>query len=423
MKIAILGAGPIGLEATLYGSVAGLDVHLYERGRVGDNVRRWGYVSLFTEWARNRSPLAEKLLLQRGDVLPPAEERSTGDQLCDYLVRMASLPPMRGKISPQTEVVSITRDGLIKSDYWGDVRRKSRPFRVLTRGVAGEKVTLYDAILDCTGVYTSPNPVGKGGARCPGEAHLAPYIDYAIPDVIGKARSRFLNKHTLVVGAGHSAATTALAVADLMVHGSRTQLTWVVRRSLASDGTMYYIDPNDIASGRRQLGERANALMHYERAQVKMQTQVEALSRRAGRFTVTLSDGSQIECDNVCAHTGFRPDMTLWEELQITPHPATGGAGRLADAILESNARAGVGLSTGYAQRHAVVEKPDAGPQGASRELLRLDEPNFFVLGIKSYGRDAGFLMQNGFRQIRDVYQLLSGNEKLDLYNGALDPK
>jgi hypothetical protein len=423
MKIAILGGGPIGIEAALYGTVAGFDVHVYERGRIGDNVRQWGYVRLFTEWERNRSPLAAKLLAQRGDVLPPAEENSTGDQLCDYLVRISSLAQMRGKISPQTEVLSVARDGLIKSDFWGDVRRTSRPFRVLTRGVAGEKVALYDAVLDCTGVYTSPNPAGKGGAWCPGETQFASYIDYAIPDIAGRDRNRFFNKHTLVVGAGHSAATSALAVADLMVQGAKTHLTWVVRRAHAFDGSLYYIDPKDTASGRHKLGERANALMGYEHVDLKVQTQVESLVRRAGQFVVTLSDGSQIECDNICAHTGFRPDPALWAELQIAQHPATGGAGKLADAIMESNARAGVGISTGYAQRQADVEKPDAAPSGAARELLKLDEPNFFVLGIKSYGRDAGFLMQNGFRQVRDVYQLLSQNESLDLYEGALDAK
>jgi hypothetical protein len=52
--------------------------------------------------------------------------------------------------------------------------------------------------------------------------------------------------------------------------------------------------------------------------------------------------------------------------------------------------------------------------------LLLLTEPGFFVLGIKSYGRDAGFLMQNGFRQVRDVYRLISGNMALDLYDGVI---
>ena len=148
MTIVIIGGGPIGIEAALYGTLAGFDVHLYERGRIGDNVRQWGYVNLFTEWKRNRSPLAEKLLRQRGDELPPAEDRSSGDVLCDYLLRVASLPPMRGKISPQTEVLSVARDGLLKSDFWGDPRRNSRPFRVLVKGITGEKVVLCDAILD-----------------------------------------------------------------------------------------------------------------------------------------------------------------------------------------------------------------------------------------------------------------------------------
>ena len=38
--IAVLGAGPIGLEAALYGRFLGYAVNVYERGRVGDNLRR-----------------------------------------------------------------------------------------------------------------------------------------------------------------------------------------------------------------------------------------------------------------------------------------------------------------------------------------------------------------------------------------------
>ena len=416
MKIAIIGGGPIGIEAALYGAFAGLDVQLFERGRVGDNVRRWNHVRLFTEWKRDRSPLAARLLRERGDVLPPDEESPSGEQLADFLLRLASLPVLRGKIAAQTEVVSISRDGLLKSDFFVDERRTSKPFRILTRGIAGEQTRFFDAILDCTGVYTSPNHVGIGGALCAGEAGLARAIDYAIPDVLGADRARFANKHALVVGSGHSAASTLLAISDLFARNSRTRLTWIVRRDRADDGSIYVLDPNDVSGGRRQLGERANALVVDERVDLRVRTQVESIKREAGRFQVQLSDGALIECDTVCAHTGFRADPKLWEELQIAQHPATGGPGRLADAILQANARAGVGLSTGYAEKRADIEKPEANEKVDARSLLRLDEPNFFVLGIKSYGRDAGFLMQNGHRQIRDAFALLTGNDRLDLY-------
>ncbi len=420
-KIAIIGAGPIGIEAALYGSVAGFEVQVFERGRIGENLRQWGHVRLFTEWKRDRSPLAEKLLRERGDHLPDGESHPTGARLADYLLKLATLEPLKNRISPQTEVVSIAREGLLKSDAWESERRAFAPFRVLTKGVAGEKIRHFDAILDTTGVYGTPNFAGSGGMAAAGELGLQGFIDYAIPDVAGADNARFWNKHALVIGSGHSAASTLLSIADLFEKGSKTRVTWVVRRDVARDGSVYIFESNDQSSGRQKLGQRANELARHERVDFRPRTVVEAIARRAHRFTVTLSDGQTVECDTVCAHTGFRPDETLWRELQIAPHAATGAPSpQLAEALNGANVRAGVGLSTGYAEKLAEFQRPENEEKLDSTELLKLPEPNFYVLGIKSYGRDAGFLMQNGFRQVRDVYQLISGDAALDLYEGAI---
>jgi 2-polyprenyl-6-methoxyphenol hydroxylase-like FAD-dependent oxidoreductase len=142
-RIAIIGAGPIGVEAALYGAQAGFDVHLFERGRIGENVRAWGHVGLFTEWGRNRSPLSQKLLEERGFSLPPADETSSGDELADYITQLCTLNALRGRVHTQTEVLSITRERTLRSDFISDEnfnsRRAAQPFRVLIRGAFGEK--------------------------------------------------------------------------------------------------------------------------------------------------------------------------------------------------------------------------------------------------------------------------------------------
>ncbi len=428
MKVAIIGGGPIGLEAALYGAVAGHDVQLFERGRLAENVRQWGHVGLFTEWGRNRSPLAARLLADQGYDPAPADSYSTGAELADYVQRVASLAPLRGKLCPQTEVVALCRDGCLKGDFWGlPEERAARPFRLITRGLGGERARHFDAVIDASGSYASPNWVGNGGAPCPGESALQGAIDYQLPDVAGTEKGRFGNKHTLVVGSGHSAASTALAVADLWDEAPRTRLTWVIRRGLASSGEVYWLDPNDQLSGRQKLARRANILVNDPRVDFRFGTVVESLARQGGEFRVQLSEGAEVKVHNVVAHTGLRSDPALWTELQVTQHPATGGPFGLSESIMEANRRAGVGLSTGYAERLPVVSEVESAapvPAGdirvASPSLLRLGEPNFFVIGIKSYGRDAGFLMQNGFRQVRDVYRLLAGNDELDLYDGII---
>ncbi len=515
MRIAIIGGGPIGVEAALYGACAGFDVHLYERGRLAENVRQWGHVGLFTEWKRNRSPLAVRLLSEANVDLPDEETTSSGDELADYVVRLAALPQLRSRLHPQTEVASITRERTLKSDFINDERRARRPFRLLLRGAFGEKIVHADAVFDVTGVYATPNFIGNGGAACAGEMTHAKRIDYHLPDVAERDRARFANRHTLIAGSGHSAASTLRAICDLLPEYPQTRVTWIVRRDVPPHGFPYTLIPDDSSPHRDALHRRANELTSHPNVDFKPRAVVERIDFNGRNFQVTVSElapatamrtsgetrtsgattietenppdsaheyssGSEsaqrapqmevVACDNVVAHTGFRPDRTLWSELQVHEHFATGGPFELAQAILAQNKRSGVGLSTGYAEKNAEestianghnadshdaqetangVIEPDFNVSNVAAsaslaapnvlhagdapivdrfrtvvgdpQLLSHPEPNFFIIGIKSYGRDAGFLMQNGFRQVRDIYKLISGDAALDCYDGALD--
>ena len=438
MKIAIIGGGPIGVEAALYGVSAGFEVQLFERGSLCENVRSWGYIQLFTEWKRNRSPLAVRLLQEIGAELPSEESTSSGDELADYVELLANLDVLRGRVFPHTEVVALTRERVLKSDFFDDVRRAQAPFRLIVRDQNGERVVHADAVFDATGVYATPNPLGNGGAICPGETDARSLIDYALPDVSGRDLRRFADRHTLVVGSGHSAASTLRSIGDLFKSFPQTRLTWVVRRDVPPHGAPYTLDPNESSPHREALHRRANELAKNARVDFHPRTVVEAIEypneQGSARFRVvlnTLENGvaqlSEIACDNIACHTGFRPDTTLWRELQIVEHPATGSLFNLGEVLLAANKRAGVGLSTGYAEKK-TDEKRDAEPpienlgdERNDRSLLRQNEPNFYVVGIKSYGRDAGFLMQNGFRQVRDAYKIITENPDFDLYDGALD--
>jgi thioredoxin reductase len=434
-RIAIIGGGPIGIEAALYGAIAGFDVCLFERGNIASNVRRWGFVQVFTEWGRNRSPLAAKLLADHGEVLPPGDTYSSGDELVQYVEKLAALPPLQGRIHTQTEALSLTRERCLKSDFLDDdglhgrSRRAEFPFRLHLAGRDGvERIEHFSTIIDATGVYHSPNVMGNGGAPCPGEKKCAAFIDYALPDVVGKDRARFAGKHTLVVGSGHSAASTLLAIADLMEEHPTTRLTWAVRRDVPQHGAPYTLVEDDVSATRARIHRRANALVEHPNVTFLPRTVVEAITY-ANVFQVDLQCDAErkvIQCNNVAAHTGFRADDTLWRELQVHVHPATGAPLKLGIELNAHNARSGVGLSTGYAERQVQEEET----QKKARDrwsvlindpaLLDTGETNFYVLGIKSYGRDAGFLMQNGFRQVRDVWKLISGDPNLNLYGDEL---
>ena len=57
---------------------------------------------------------------------------------------------------------------------------------------------------------------------------------------------------------------------------------------------------------------------------------------------------------------------------------------------------------------------PTAAAQGVG--VLHTSEPNFYVLGAKSYGRNSQFLLRNGFEQVREVFARIAGKPDLNLY-------
>src|SRR5579859_5644426 len=95
MRIAVLGAGPIGLEAALYATSLQLPCTVFERGRVGDNLQRWGHVRLFTPFGMNSTPLGRARIRadQPEHTLPDANAILTGrGHLAAYLEPLALSP-------------------------------------------------------------------------------------------------------------------------------------------------------------------------------------------------------------------------------------------------------------------------------------------------------------------------------------------
>jgi len=424
-QIAIIGGGPIGVEAALYGACAGYHIQLFEKGDIASNVQRWGYVPFFTQWKRNRSPLAVRLLTEAGINLHDGETTSPGYELARYIRHIAELPVLQNVLFPHHEVKAISREGCLKSDFIDDAQRAQHPFRLLVRHQETEKVIHADIVIDASGVYENPNPLGDGGIPCPGEAALHQKIIYHLPDVAGRDIAQFANRHTLIVGSGHSAASTLRSIGGLMDEYPQTKITWIIRRQAPHHGAPYSLIPNDPSPHRDQLHRDANHLIQHPNVQFYASTTVQKIQHEK-YFRVSFSTHGdsprhfEIECDTVVAHTGFHASSQLWNQLQIPVHPAIGAPQRLAEELIRQNHRTGVGISTGYAERKPPAEVPIDKWRFVQNDpqLLQSGEANFYIIGIKSYGRDAGFLLQNGFRQIRDVYQLISGDSALNLYEG-----
>jgi hypothetical protein len=409
-KISVLGAGPIGLEAALYGRFLGYDVAIYERGRVADNVLRWGHVRMFSPFYMNRSPLGLAALEAQAPSFRPPDDQAllTARQWADaYLIPLSQTDLLADHVHEHTSALAIGREGTLKGELVGSEERDERPFRILLRDPQGrEWADMADVVIDTTGVYGNPNWMGDGGIPAIGESTLRDRIEYHLPDVLGTGRDRYAGRHTLLVGSGYSAATTLLALVQLAKDSPATRITWATRRTLAAndDGPICRFAGDPLAE-RDLLAQTANrlaragdgCLRHLPATSVKAvgfdvaenQFNVQLVGQHAGSH----------HFDRIIANVGYRPDKGIYEELHVHQCYASDGPMKLAAALLgEASAD--------------CLDQTSHGPQS-----LLNPEPNFYILGAKSYGRNSNFLVSIGLAQIRELFSLIGDRENLDLYS------
>src|SRR5690606_10328268 len=125
------------------------------------------------------------------------------------------------------KVTGIARQGLDKMSNDG---RETSPFIIRYRDATGEHRALARAVIDAPGTWTRPNPIGVDGLPVPGERETADRIAYGIPDVAGAVHGDYAGRRVLVLGGGHSAINTVLALLELQNEAPGTEIFWALRR-------------------------------------------------------------------------------------------------------------------------------------------------------------------------------------------------
>ena len=405
--IAILGAGPVGLEAALAAADRGWPFTVYEAAeRPAAGVAAWGHVRLFSPWELNASPRARARLAAAGFPVPGGDACPTGAELVAGLLRpLAGLPEIAPRLRLGARVVEVSRDGLVKSDEIGTGRRAGRPFRLLVEDAAGtERIERAGVVLDCTGTWSSPNRLGDGGIPAPGEraAEAAGRIRRHPPDLAAE-EEEWAGRTVLLAGAGHSAQTAARELAALAERSPGTRVIWALRADQPGWGRV----EDDPLPERARLADDAAALAGGSSPAVETRRGVvveslEPAGGAGGKLRVTLrrrhENGSgagaveTVEVDRVLSLTGYVGDHRLYRQLQVHECYATSGPMKLAAALL------------GAAGGDCLAQT------GHGVEALVNPEPGFFLLGSKSYGRNTTFLMRSGWQQVDEVFGLLAGS-------------
>jgi hypothetical protein len=389
LPVAVIGAGPVGLAAA---------AHLVERGetpvvleagdRIGATVRQWGHVRVFSPWRYNVDPTAARMLAGSGWTMPDPERLPTGQELVtEYLEPLAALPRIRPHLRLGTRVVSVSRRGFDKLRSDG---RAAAPFVLRTRTPAGEEGELVArAVIDASGTYGSPNPLGADGLPARGEAAVRDRVLYGIPAPLGAERSRYAGRRVAVVGSGHSALNTLLDLVELAQAAPATRITWIVRRPLGA--RVLGGGAADALPARGALGESARRLL--DRGLISLVVgRIHALARTGPDVTILDEAGAVLaRVDEVVAVTGFRPDLGPLRELRLDLDPGLEAPRALAP-LIDPNVH-----SCGTVPPHGEAE-------------LAQPEPGFYVVGMKSYGRAPTFLLLTGYEQVRSVVAALAGD-------------
>lgn len=391
LPVVVVGAGPIGLAAAAQLRERGLTPLVFERGdTAGAAVSQWNHVRVFSRWAELVDPAARRLLEPTGWTAPKDDTYPTGREWAnEYLIPLANA--LGDSVRLSTEVIGVARRG---RDRVVDAGRDTEPLSVHIRRADGtEDRVLASAVIDASGTWGTPNPLGGEGLPALGETASAAVITYRVPDLDNETmRARYAGKHTVIAGSGHSALTALITLTDLAKTAPDTRISWVLRRGEV--GSTFGGGDADELPARGALGLRAKQALDDGLLNVVTGFRTTAIEPSATNHALVSDAGERIEdVDEVVVLTGFRPDLSWLSELRLGLD-ATLGAPTLLAPLIDPNVH-----SCGTVYPHGVKE-------------LSHPEPNVFLAGMKSYGRAPTFLAMTGYEQVRSIAAALAGDHE-----------
>jgi thioredoxin reductase len=402
LPVAVIGAGPVGLAAVAHLEVRGVPYLLFEAGKtVASNILSWKHIRVFSPWRYNIDKAARQLLTASQWQSPDDDGLPTGQELFDhYFKPFYELPFIKKYTLLNAKVLSVGRKNLDKMKTFD---REKLPF--VMQVLQNDEVKQFEVrtVIDATGTWNSPNPIGSGGVYAAGEVENISKIFYGIPDILNLHTERYKNKSVLVVGSGHSSINAILELDKLKDKYPDTEINWVLRKKNIRD--VYGGQENDALEARGALGIKIEELVNNDRVNVYTPFQIQQILNKEGRLTIIGFQGNQKfalpAVDEIISNTGSRPDFSFIREVRLDIDPSLESVKEIAE-LIDPNIH-----SCGTVRPHGEKE-------------LRHPDKDFYIVGSKSYGRAPTFLMATGYEQVRSIVAAIDGDVEAAL-NVELD--
>ncbi len=372
--IAIIGGGPVGVEAGLYARFLGYDVWLFDSVKVGHRQLAWGDQPLQQPFGSVTSSLGLAALAAQGTAGEcPAPEASVTyrEYVEKYLLPVARTDLLYDSVQIQSPVLSISRTGC--GNTTPIEQRAEQEFRVLIdSGQRGEYTQLVDIVIDCSGL-SQRSGLASGGGIAIGERACQQAMRTGKVDMLGKHRAKFAGRHALLFGRELSACANALELSRLAEQVEGTRVTWIVPKQLGQP-ELPLLDANCDAG----FVSGVQGLLNNEHSAV---VRLSAWGIEALQFDEAAGWMARLQ-------VGDEETLEVRGDTFVNCH----------DATCDWSFAAG------------LVGVPSTVHAGVTAE------PHFYVLGQKAVGPDEPCTFEQGFEQIKRLFAIIGGRADLDLY-------
>jgi hypothetical protein len=387
--IAIIGAGPVGIEAGIYARFLGYHVSIFETRRVGHRMHDWHNRPLGVTVAECTTPLGLAAIKAQNPVFefPAPDKIWTGKEFADeYLIPLAKTDLLFDDIHFLSPVQDISRCQTYLGSTEDLQERCNDEFRLLVAGQhRGDWISKADVVLDCRGCYQSQAGMGPGGGLAIGEKEFESYLlKHSVQD--RKFEPKLIrDKSICLVGATSHALLFAEEFWEARNEFPGTKLLWLV--------------PEDRALWSTGIKRIAELIQSEPAGPVQMLSTL-----GVDKVRRSVEEKWHLQC---VSSDETVTELTCDELVRRT-------YGRESPGFPELDSRSFI-LPDGTPHRFITQEpgyyrlrgEPSDSPVAAVYETGNTDQASMISLGSS---------LKGGHQSIRELFAILGGRANLDLY-------